>query len=72
MLTLIGGMHGLGGIAGYDAKETEDEYPDRLATVQRTTAAYLRSALYDGEMSWAEARQALQDQGSSLVRIDAK
>lgn len=51
MLTLIGGMHRLGGIAGYDAKETGNENPDRLATVQRMTAAYLRSALYDCDTS---------------------
>lgn len=46
LLTLIGGQHGLGGIAGFDAKETEagDEDPDRLVTVQCMTVAYLRSA----------------------------
>lgn len=33
--------HGLGGIVGYDAKETGDEAPDHLAMVQRMTAAYL-------------------------------
>ncbi|KAF1008933.1 MAG: hypothetical protein GAK28_00565 [Luteibacter sp.] len=59
MLTLVGGMHGLGGIAGYDAKETGDEDPDRLATVQRMTAAYLRTALYENDASWTEACNAL-------------
>ena len=72
MLTIAGGMHGLGGIAGYDARETGDEDPDRLATVQRMTAAYLRSALYDGDTAWAEASQALQDHGSSLASISTK
>jgi len=72
MLTLIGGMHGLGGIAGYDAKETTDEHPDRLATVQRMTAAYLRSALYEGDRSWADASRALKDQANNLARIDSK
>jgi hypothetical protein len=72
MLTIIGGTHGLGGIAGYDARETTDESPDRLATVQRMTAAYLRSALYAGDASWSEASKALQDHASGLARIDSK
>jgi pimeloyl-ACP methyl ester carboxylesterase len=72
MLSIIGGMHGLGGIAGYDARETGDEDPDRLATVQRMTAAYLRSALYDGDTSWIEASQVLRNQGGSLGLIDTK
>ena len=72
MLTIIGGTHGLGGIAGYDAKETTDEDPDRLATVQRMTAAYLRSALYAGDPSWSDASRALHDHASSLARINSK
>jgi hypothetical protein len=31
LLTLFGAKHGLGGVAGFDAKETDDEDPDRLA-----------------------------------------
>lgn len=72
ILTLIGGMHGFGGIAGYDAKETGDESPDRLATVQRMTAAYLRTALYKGDTSWSKASEALQKHGRGLGRIDTK
>lgn len=72
MLTITGGMHGLGGIAGYDAKETGDEDPDRLAIVQRMTAAYLRSALYDGDTSWAEASRKLQDQAPGLAKISTR
>lgn len=59
LLTVIGGKHGLGGIAGYDAKETDDEDPERLEIVLRTTWAYLRSALYDGDDAWTQAKQAL-------------
>ena len=40
---------GLGGVSGYDAAETTDESPERVATVQRLTWAYLRSALYPGD-----------------------
>lgn len=32
-------------VAGDDAKETDDENPDRLAITQRLSWAYLRSAL---------------------------
>src|SRR5205823_403888 len=35
LLTLLGGKHFLGGIMGYDLKETDDEDPERLAITQR-------------------------------------
>ncbi|CAH0025603.1 unnamed protein product [Clonostachys rhizophaga] len=54
-----GGKHSLGGVGGWDALETEDESPERLASVQRATSAYLRTALY-GDDSWQKARAALQ------------
>ena len=72
LLTLIGGKHGLGGIAGYDAKETDDEDPDRLAIVQRMTWAYLRSALYAGDTSWQEACAALASHAGTLAFVDSK
>lgn len=72
LLTLIGGKHGLGGIAGYDAKETSDEDPDRLATVQRMTSAYLRSALCTNDPAWQVACDALKMHGSEHGRIDLK
>jgi hypothetical protein len=34
LLTLFGAEHGLGGVAGYDAAETTDENPERVAAVQ--------------------------------------
>lgn len=37
LLTVTGVQNGLGGITGYDAEETTDEDPDRLAAVQRFT-----------------------------------
>ncbi|MEQ8287622.1 chlorophyllase [Thalassospira sp.] len=72
LLTLIGGKHGLGGVAGYDAKETDDEDPDRLAIVQRMTWAYLRSALYDGDQSWPLACAALKDHANAHAYVDLK
>ena len=72
MLTLFGGGHGLGGIAGYDAKETDDEDPERLATTQRMVCAWLRSVLYPGDPAWSEARMALARNAESLGRVDEK
>jgi len=72
LLTLFGAGHGLGGIAGYDAKETDDENPDRLAVVQRLTWAYLHSALYAGDPAWPTACRALRDHASSQGRVDSK
>ena len=60
LLTLKGAKHILGGISGWDANETLDESPERLAIVQRMTWAYLRSRLYDGDGAWLKACKALE------------
>lgn len=54
LLTLFGAEHSLGGIAGYEAAETTDENPERVALLQRVTTAYLRSALYPQDRVWDE------------------
>ncbi|NIK40465.1 pimeloyl-ACP methyl ester carboxylesterase [Xanthomonas arboricola] len=72
LLTLTGGRHGLGGISGYDAKEADDEDPDRLATTQRMTAAWLRSALYEGDDTWHAAAEALRSDAPTLGTIETK
>jgi predicted dienelactone hydrolase len=72
LLTLIGGKHGLGGIAGYDAKETDDEDPDRLAITQKMTSAYLKSALYENDDTWKDACKALGSFASKHAYIESK
>lgn len=73
MLTLQGAEHSLGGISGYDAKETgDDEKPDTLAAVQRLTWAYLMSALNPVDTAWQEAQEALKNRASALGQIDSK
>ena len=42
LLTISKVGHGLGGIAGWDAKETEAEIPDALEATRRLTLAWLR------------------------------
>ena len=72
LLTLFGAKHGLGGVAGYDAKEADDEDPDRLAIVQRMTCAYLRFVFHAGGASWPDARKALKLHANSCGRVDIK
>lgn len=60
LLTLKGAKHGLGGISGWDAGETLDESPERLAVVQRMTWAYLRSQLCEGDPAWTGACKAFE------------
>lgn len=72
LLTLLGGKHGLGGISGYDAKETDDEDPDRLAIVQRMSWAYLRSALHAGDPAWTQACEALRSHAASHALVTCK
>jgi predicted dienelactone hydrolase len=72
LLTLTSAKHGLGGVSGYDAREADDEDPDRLAATQRMTWAYLRSALYEGDPTWKNACEALHTEASGLGRVECK
>jgi predicted dienelactone hydrolase len=72
LLTLYGGEHSLGGIPGYEVKETTDESPERVALIQRLTWAYLRDALGIDESSWPAARAALEESDNPLGRIESK
>lgn len=72
LLTLAGAKHGLGGISGYDAKETDDEDPDRLAATQRLTWAYLYSAFYPDSSVWENACQVLESDANSLGHVNKK
>ena len=72
LLTIFGGEHLLGGISGYDAAETTDENPARVALVAQLTGAYLRTALYPADTSWPRASQALHDAPTPLGRIESK
>ncbi|MGW3294378.1 alpha/beta hydrolase family protein [Streptomyces xiamenensis] len=60
LLTLSGAEHSLGGISGYEAAETTDESPARVALVQRLSTAFLHSALRPGDTGWKAAATALE------------
>ncbi|MFC9709306.1 alpha/beta hydrolase family protein [Paenibacillus sp. NPDC056933] len=72
LLTLFGAEHSLGGISGYSVTETTDEYPERVALIQRLSWAYLRNALALDNSSWPAALSALEESDSPLGRIESK
>jgi len=72
LMTVLGAKHGLGGVSGYDAKETDDADPDRLEIVLRMTWAYLRSALDGDSRAWTAAREALQTHAAAQARVDLR
>ena len=72
LLTMLEGEHMLGGVSGYDAGETTDENPERVAAVRALTWAYLRTALVPGDQAWPQATKALEAQEAPLGRIDTR
>jgi predicted dienelactone hydrolase len=72
LLTLFGAEHSLGGIVGYEAKETTDENPERVALVQAVTWAYLRAALGVDGSHWLAARKILSTGDNPAARLETK
>ncbi|MGW6058126.1 alpha/beta hydrolase family protein [Streptomyces sp. NPDC055189] len=72
LLTLFGAEHLLGGISGYDAAETSDENPGRVAALGRLTSAYLRTQFRPGDTAWQEARDALATGPAAFGRVESK
>ncbi|MGW6203453.1 alpha/beta hydrolase family protein [Streptomyces sp. NPDC055089] len=72
LLTLFDAEHGLGGIAGYDAAETTDESPTRVAALARLTAAYLRTRLHPGDQAWRTTSEALTTGPDAVGRVVSK
>jgi hypothetical protein len=72
LLTVFGAEHIFGGISGYDARETSDENPDRVAFVCESILAYLQSALNPKDHSWEEAKKALNGVPGALGSIESK
>ncbi|POG49618.1 chlorophyllase [Streptomyces sp. ZL-24] len=72
LLTLFDAEHGLGGIAGYDAAETTDENPERVASLALLSAAYLRTRLHPGSPAWRAASEALATGPAAVGRVESK
>lgn len=56
LLTLTGGEHSLGGIHAYNATDTTDEDPGRVALIRRVAWAFLRDALGVDDLTWKQVR----------------
>ncbi|MEW2527048.1 chlorophyllase [Streptomyces sp. NPDC047071] len=72
LLTLFGAEHSLGGIPGYEAAETTDESPARVALLQRLTTAFLRGALHPEDTVWRDAVTALEKDPEPLGKVQSK
>ncbi|MEU8842344.1 chlorophyllase [Streptomyces roseus] len=72
LLTLFGGEHLLGGISGYDADESTDENPERVAALARLTSAYLRTRFQPGDPAWQAACEALTTGAEASGRVESK
>lgn len=72
LLTLQGAEHSLGGIPGYEAAETTDEDPERVAVLALLTAAYLRSVATGDAGVWEHVRSAFAALGHTIGRVDSK
>lgn len=72
LLTINGVGHGLGGIAGWDARETETEDPDALEATRRLTLAWLKSTFAIEPSAWAQSQSALRENAASIAEIISK
>lgn len=72
LLTLFAAEHGLGGISGYDADETTDENPNRVAAVRALVWAYLQTALGQDDQAWPAAAGALAAQPEPWGRVESR
>ena len=72
LLTVFGGEHSLGGIHGYNAKDTTDESPERVALIREASAAYLRDALGIDATEWKQVQADLAQAADPIGRIENK
>lgn len=72
LFTVSGGEHSLGGIPNYEARETTDERPRRVAAIQRFSTAYLRSALDPADLSWGALVEGLRTRPEPEGLIEIK
>jgi pimeloyl-ACP methyl ester carboxylesterase len=71
LFTLHGGEHSLGGIPNYEARETTDERPARVAVIQRASTAFLWSVFRPGDERWPGVVAELAG-GAAEGRVEAK
>lgn len=69
LLTISGVGHGLGGIAGWDARETDKEDPDALEATRRLSLAWFRTRLSIDDTAWTQSQVALEQIAPSIAKI---
>ena len=72
LVTIAGVGHGLGGVAGWDSKETEVESPDALESTRRLTLAWLRRQFRIGADDWALSREVVRKSAAVTAEIVEK
>jgi hypothetical protein len=72
LLTVFDAEHIFGGISGYDARETSDEKPERVAFVCESILAYIRSMFDSNDSSWEETKKRLNGVEGALGSIESK
>lgn len=72
LLTFAGAEHMFGGISGYDAVETTDENPERVAALRALVWAHLRTQLYPGDTAWDTAVAALESNADPIARAEPR
>jgi pimeloyl-ACP methyl ester carboxylesterase len=72
LFTAFGGEHSLGGVPGYEARETTDERPQRVTAIQRLSTAFLRSALYPGDPAFSETVATLAGDAAPEGSVETK
>lgn len=72
LLTFFGAEHMFGGISGYDAAETTDEDPERVATLRALVWAYLKTQLYPGDTAWEVALAALESDANAPAKVETR
>lgn len=72
LLTMVDAEHMLGGVSGYDADETTDENPERVATLRALVWAYLTTALHPDDPAWSHAADALARQANPIALIETR
>jgi pimeloyl-ACP methyl ester carboxylesterase len=72
LFTVHGGEHSLGGIPNYEARETTDEDPARVAAVQSLSTAFLLGALSGSQGAWCAAVADMTNASASKGTIEEK
>lgn len=72
LLIVLGAHHLFGGISGFDAEETPQENPERVALLRTMIWAYLRSELNSDDPSWTRALAVRHNSATPFAHVETK